>query len=92
MKLELNVNKFPNGSMGHIKIGFLNITQGTASHPVDVLKTKLRNIDGIFHEAALASVQDSFVNPEEYHDVNVNGTENIFKLAKEFGFLWASSS
>jgi UDP-glucose 4-epimerase len=60
----------------------------------DLLKTKLKNIDGIFHEAALASVQDSFVNPEEYHDVNVNGTENIFKLAKEFGFkvVYASSS
>jgi UDP-glucose 4-epimerase len=60
----------------------------------DLLKTKLKNIDGIFHEAALASVQDSFVKPEEYHDVNVNGTENIFKLAKEFGFkvVYASSS
>ncbi len=32
----------------------------------DLLKTKLKNIDGIFHEAALASVQDSFVKPEEY--------------------------
>ena len=60
----------------------------------DMLKIKLKNIDGIFHEAALASVQDSFVNPKEYQDVNVNGTENIFKLAKEFGFkvVYASSS
>tara|TARA_B110001454_G_scaffold176009_1_gene167977 strand:- start:48 stop:971 length:924 start_codon:yes stop_codon:yes gene_type:complete len=60
----------------------------------DLLKTKLKNIDGIFHEAALASVQDSFVKSEEYQDVNVNGTENIFKLAKEFGFkvVYASSS
>tara|TARA_B110000438_G_scaffold139854_1_gene135075 strand:+ start:2255 stop:3169 length:915 start_codon:yes stop_codon:yes gene_type:complete len=60
----------------------------------DLLKRKLKNIDGIFHEAALASVQDSFVKPNEYQDVNVNGTENIFKLAKEFGFkvVYASSS
>ena len=60
----------------------------------DLLKTKLKNIDGIFHEAALASVQDSFVKPKEYHDVNVKGTENIFKLAKKFGFkvVYASSS
>ena len=60
----------------------------------DLLKTKLKNIDGIFYEAALASVQDSFVKSEEYQDVNVNGTENIFKLAKEFGFkvVYASSS
>jgi UDP-glucose 4-epimerase len=60
----------------------------------DLLKIGLKNIDGVFHEAALASVQDSFVKPKEYHDVNVNGTENIFKLAKEFGFkvVYASSS
>ena len=60
----------------------------------DELKVKLKNIDGIFHEAALASVQDSFVKPKEYHDVNVKGTENIFQLAKEFGFkvVYASSS
>ena len=60
----------------------------------DLLKTELKNIDGVFHEAALASVQDSFVKPKEYHDVNVTGTENIFKLAKEFGFkvVYASSS
>ena len=60
----------------------------------DLLKTELKNIDGIFHEAALASVQDSFVKPKEYYDVNVKGTENIFKLAKKFGFkvVYASSS
>ncbi len=58
------------------------------------LKKILKDVDGVFHEAALASVQDSFSKPEEYYDVNVNGTENILKLAKEFGFkiVYASSS
>lgn len=58
------------------------------------LKKVFKNIDGVFHEAALASVQESFSKPDEYHDVNVNGTENIFKLAKEFKFkiVFASSS
>ena len=58
------------------------------------LKKILKDVDGVFHEAALASVQDSFSKPDEYHDVNVNGTENILKLAKEFGFkvVYASSS
>ena len=52
------------------------------------------NVDGVFHQAALASVQDSFSKPEEYHDVNVNGTENILKLAKKNNFkvVYASSS
>ena len=48
----------------------------------------------VFHEAALASVQQSFSMKDEYIDVNVTGTENIFKLAKEYGFkiVYASSS
>jgi len=52
------------------------------------------DIDGVFHQAALASVQDSFSKPDEYHDVNVNGTENILKLAKknDFKVVYASSS
>ena len=43
----------------------------------------LKNIDGVFHQAALTVVQDSFERKKEYCDVNVLGTENIFKLAKE---------
>lgn len=58
------------------------------------LKNTVKNIDGVFHEAALTLVQESFTKQKEYHDVNVVGTENIFKLAKEFGFkiVYASSS
>jgi UDP-glucose 4-epimerase len=60
----------------------------------DLLRDLLKNKDGIFHEAALASVQESFTKSTEYHDVNVNGTENILKLAKEFNIkiVYASSS
>ena len=50
------------------------------------METELRDTDGVFHQAALASVQDSFSKPEEYHDVNVNGTENILRLAKKNNF------
>ena len=61
---------------------------------VDLLEEYTNGIDGVFHQAALASVQDSFLKPEEYHDVNVNGTENILKLAKKNNFkvVYASSS
>ena len=60
----------------------------------DGLEKILENIDGVFHQAALTVVQDSFDRPEEYHDVNVIGTENIFKLAKKNNFkvVYASSS
>ena len=61
---------------------------------VDLLEQHTNEIDGIFHQAALASVQDSFSKPEEYNNVNVNGTENILKLAKknDFKVVYASSS
>jgi len=58
------------------------------------LEDHLHDIDGIFHEAGLTLVPESFEKPEEYFDVNVNGTENIFKIAKKLGFkvVYASSS
>ena len=61
---------------------------------VDLLEQHTDALDGIFHQAALASVQDSFSKPEEYNNVNVNGTENILKLAKknDFKVVYASSS
>ena len=58
------------------------------------MKNIVKNADGIFHQAALGSVPQSFKEPEEYHRVNAIGTENVLKLAKEFGFkvVYASSS
>ena len=58
------------------------------------LKKVMNDADGIFHQAALTSVPESFTQKEKYHNVNVVGTENIFKLGKEFGIkvVYASSS
>ncbi len=58
------------------------------------MKSAAKTTDGIFHQAALGSVPESFKDPEEYHRVNAIGTENVLKLAKEFGFkvVYASSS
>ena len=59
-----------------------------------LLEKLVSDTTGVFHEAALASVQQSFSMKDEYIAVNVAGTENIFKLAKEYGFkiVYASSS
>jgi len=72
------------------KIEFLEID----IRDYDVLRSCLKNTDGVFHEAALTAVPESFLLPQEYYDVNVSGTENILKLAKEIGFklVYASSS
>jgi len=68
-------------------------------HKIDIrelqeLRNALKDVDGIFHEAALTDVQESFTKQQEYIDVNVKGTENIFRIAKEFGIkvVYASSS
>ena len=72
------------------KIEFLEID----IRDYDSIEKYLADIDGVFHQAALTVVQESFRNPEEYHDVNVTGTENIFKIAKKnkFKVVFASSS
>ncbi|MBM2819611.1 MAG: UDP-galactose-4-epimerase [Nitrosarchaeum sp.] len=68
-------------------------------HNLDILNFEelrklVKDSDGIFHQAALTSVPESFTQRDKYQNVNVNGTENIFKLGKEFGIkiVYASSS
>jgi len=58
------------------------------------LRKAFRNVDGVFHQAALTDVQESFRKPNVYYDVNVRGTENILKIAEEFNFkvIFASSA
>ena len=87
---NLNTGKKENIEKISKKIDFFEIDIRDFSAVEDILK----NVDGIFHEAALASVQDSFRIPDEFFDVNVNGTENIFKIAKKLGIkvVYASSS
>jgi nucleoside-diphosphate-sugar epimerase len=87
---NLNTGKEENLTSVRDKITFLK----DSILNTNLLEKEMREIDGVFHQAALASVQDSFSKPEEYHDVNVNGTENILKLAKKNNFkvVYASSS
>jgi len=87
---NLNTGKKENIEKISKKIDFFEIDIRDFSAIEDILK----NIDGIFHEAALASVQDSFRIPDEFFEVNVNGTENIFKIGKKLGIkiVYASSS
>jgi len=68
-------------------------------HEIDIRESEkiepiLKDVDGIFHEAALTIVQESFQKEKEYFDVNVNGTENIFKIAQKYNkkVVYASSS
>ena len=59
-----------------------------------LLENEFEGKDGIFHQAARASVQDSFKRPEEYFRINVEGTKNVFNAAKKYEIkvVYASSS
>ena len=61
---------------------------------LDELEKIAKNIDGIFHQAGLGSVPQSFKEPEEYYRVNAIGTENMLKVAKKCDckVVYASSS
>ena len=87
---NLNTGRKENLAKINDKINFVN----GDIRDYKLLEKLVSDTSSVFHEAALASVQDSFNMKDEYFDVNVNGTENIFKLAKEYGFkvIYASSS
>ena len=57
-------------------------------------KLNIKEIDHIFHLAALARIQPSLVNPNETIEVNVKGTLNILLLAKKYNIslTYAGSS
>lgn len=42
-----------------------------------------QGIDFILHQAALRSVPKSMLNPQEYNEVNIQGTLNLLKAAKK---------
>jgi len=87
---DLNTGKMENLEKINEKINFV---KGDIRDSI-LLKDIFKDKDGIFHQAARASVQESFIKSEEYHDINVKGTEKIFKQANEYGIkvVYASSS
>ena len=87
---DLNTGKTDNLEKIEEKINFI---RGDIRN-LELLKEISKNKDGIFHQAARASVQESFLKPEVYQDVNVKGTKNVFTVAKEYGIkvVYASSS
>jgi len=87
---NLHTGKIENleGVLNKIQFHKIDIRESEKIEPI------LKDVDGIFHEAALTIVQESFQKEKEYFDVNVNGTENIFKIAQKFKIkvVYASSS
>ena len=54
-----------------------------------------QGVDVVFHQAAIPSVPRSIAEPDLTHDVNVNGTFNVFRAAQKAGVrrvVYAASS
>jgi len=82
-----------------------NLSVATASPSFHFLEKNIRNTskndipfescDWFFHLAGRADLVPSIVNPEDYFQVNVEGTFRALQLARELGatrFLYAASS
>lgn len=78
-------------------VGIDNLHRGSMAnnylrtHITDIRnKDELRDIfkevkpEAVLHFAALTSVPESMEKPDEYYEVNVEGTRNILELMKEF--------
>jgi nucleoside-diphosphate-sugar epimerase len=69
-------------------------------HNVDIrdyeaLRAAMTGMETVFHEAAIPSVPRSIHEPVPSHDVNINGTFNVLRAAKEAGVrrvVYAASS
>jgi UDP-glucose 4-epimerase len=62
---------------------------------LDLLYNMFEGADGVFHEAAIASVPRSVKNPVATNEANVTGTLNVLVAAKDCGVrkvVYASSS
>lgn len=62
---------------------------------VSALSGLFQNVDYVLHQAALASVPESIIDPLRYHHCNVTGFLNVLEASREAGVkrvVYASSS
>ncbi|MFA5099214.1 MAG: NAD-dependent epimerase/dehydratase family protein [Candidatus Paceibacterota bacterium] len=77
-----------------------NVNPEADFHKVDIrnleeIKPLFKNIDYVFHVAALPRVPLSILDPITFNDINVNGTLNVLMAAKEAGvkkLIYSASS
>lgn len=90
------LDNFSQGKPGNLKtvINKIDLIKGDICSLKTCLKAA-KGIDFVSHQAALKSVPRSLINPEEYNEVNIQGTLNLLKAGvqnKIKGFTFASSS
>lgn len=72
----------------------IEVVCGDIRNP-DCVKSALKNIDVIFHLAALIGIPYSYSSPDSYVDTNIKGTVNMLQAARELAierFVQTSTS
>ncbi|MCO5249199.1 MAG: NAD-dependent 4,6-dehydratase LegB [Chitinophagales bacterium] len=73
------LDNFPKETLGKIEV-----FAGDIRDPNGV-RTAMKDIDVVFHLAALIAIPFSYHSPDSYVDTNVKGTLNIVQAAKDLG-------
>jgi len=77
-----------------LKSADVSFMKGSVTN-LELLNSIFNDVDCVFHQAAIPSVQRSVEDPQVTNEVNVNGTLNVLLAAKECGVekvVYASSS
>lgn len=90
------LDNFSTGHRENIKhlINQIDLLEGDVTN-LTTVRFAVRNIDVVFHQAALPSVARSVANPLESNEVNITGTLNILLAARDAGVkrvVYAASS
>jgi UDP-glucose 4-epimerase len=78
---------------GHIDGGGVDFVEGDV-RDVDLVARVMKDVDVVYHLAAITSVPFSVKNPDLTFDVNVGGTNNLLRSAADAGvvkFVFVSS-
>ena len=82
-------------NLGHSqRTGKVKVIKGDINDR-DLARSALRDIEVVFHDAAIVSVQRSIAEPELTNRVNIAGTKNMIEACADAGvkrFIFASSS
>lgn len=65
------------------KLNKIEIFSGDIRDPYGV-RTAMKNIDVVFHLAALIAIPFSYHSPDNYVDTNIKGTLNVLQAARDF--------
>ena len=79
------IDDLSTGKEENINAAAYHWKQDLSTVDVDTLAQRMKDVDTVFHFAALARVQPSIENPLPYNEVNVTGTLKLLMAAQKAG-------